>query len=149
VGTRRGDRGLLADEALTLMSNDSSADLGVLSAADRTKQRNESATELVKALLIINGGGAVALLAYLQAIWIPSPVLARPTIIGIGCLAFGVLVAATFHLFRHQASLHYQFGTKEAGKKFDRLYLVSASVSLIAFLIGVSVVLIGALRALP
>jgi hypothetical protein len=113
----------------------------VLSAADRTKQRNEAATELVKALLIINGGGAVALLAFLQAIWVPSHVLAKPTVIGIAFLAFGALLAAAFHLFRHQASLKYQFGTVEEGKKFDRFYVFTAWLSLISFVLGVAVVL--------
>jgi hypothetical protein len=40
----------------------------ILSAEARTKQRDEAASELVKALLIIIAGGAAALLAFLQAI---------------------------------------------------------------------------------
>jgi hypothetical protein len=51
------------------------------------KQRDESATELVKALLIINGGGAVALLAFLQATWSSAPDLAKPTLLGIAVLS--------------------------------------------------------------
>jgi hypothetical protein len=124
------------------------AEVNVLSAADRTKQRNEAAAELVKALLIINGGGAVALLAFLQAIWVPSRALAKPTVIGIAFLAFGALLAAAFHLFRHQASMHYQFGASKDGQKFDWLYIFVASASLIAFLVGVCVVLTGILGAL-
>jgi hypothetical protein len=38
--------------------------------ADLTEQRSEAMVELVKALLIINGGGAVALLAFLQSAWV-------------------------------------------------------------------------------
>ena len=123
-------------------------DASTLSPADRTRQRNEAATELVKALLIINGGGAVALLAFLQAIWVPSRVLAKPTVTAIALLAFGALLAAAFHLFRHQASLQYQFGSQADGQKFDRLYLFAASASLVSFIAGVSVVVIGILRAL-
>ena len=37
---------------------------------DLTEQRSEAIAELVKALLIINGGGAVALLAFLQSAWV-------------------------------------------------------------------------------
>jgi hypothetical protein len=67
-----------------------------------TKQRDESATELVKALLIINGGGAVALLAFWQATWSSAPDLAKPTLVGNAVLSFGALSAASFHFFRHQ-----------------------------------------------
>lgn len=40
-----------------------------LSAEARTRQRDQAASELVRTLLIINGSGAAALLAFLQAIW--------------------------------------------------------------------------------
>ena len=126
----------------------SSDDPIVLTAADLMKQRNESVAELVKALLIINGGGAVALLAFLQAIWIPSRVLAKPIAIGISFLAFGALLAAAFHLFRHQASWYHQKGEKEQWAKFRRFYLFSASVSLLAFVAGIGVVVVGVLGAL-
>lgn len=53
------------------------------------KQRNEAAAELVKAVLIINGGGTVALLAFLQATWVTARVLAMPTIVAIAFLSFG------------------------------------------------------------
>lgn len=120
---------------------------GSLTAADRTKQRNETATELVKALLVINGGGAVALLAFLQAIWTQHHTLAKPTAIGIALLALGALLAASFHIFRHQASISYQFGTTEQGQRYDCLYLVAAWLSLAAFFIGIVVVVAGVLCA--
>jgi hypothetical protein len=113
------------------------------------KQRNESATELVKALLIINGGGAVALLAFLQAVWSTAPTLAKPTVLGIVFLSAGALSAAAFHFFRHQASWFHQSDEKSQWAKFRRLYLACASVSLLAFLVGMCIVSLGIWGKLP
>lgn len=120
-----------------------------LSAEERTRQRDEAATELVKSLLVINGGGAGALLAFLQATWITDRSLARPTIIGILILSFGAVAGTAFHFFRHQASWYRQHGDDGKWAKFRRFYLVSASVSLFAFLIGMFVVGIWIWNMLP
>ena len=113
-----------------------------------TTQRDTAAAELVKALLIINGGGAVALLAFLQAIWVPSRELAKPTIIAVTLLAAGALAAAAFHLLRYHASWHHQTGDTKSWAKFRRLYVFCATISLIAFLIAVIVVSVGVLAVL-
>lgn len=47
------------------------------------KSRAEVLTEGVKGLFIINGGGAVALLGFMQAIWDKEPALARLTLFGL------------------------------------------------------------------
>jgi len=120
----------------------------ILSAEARTRQRDQAASELVRALLIINGGGAAALLAFLQAIWSSNKALAKPTIVALVIFSVGAALAAAFHLFRHQASWYHQSGDLKRWAKFDRLYLVSASLSLIAFLAGVLVVAIGAWNAM-
>jgi len=82
----------------------------ILSAEARTKQRDQAASELVRGLLLINGGGAAALLAFLQAIWSSNKALARPTIVALVILSVGAVLGAAFHLFRHQASWHHQSG---------------------------------------
>lgn len=115
----------------------------------RTKQRDQAASELVRALLIINGGGAVALLAFLQAIWASEKALAKPTIAALVALAFGAVCAAAFHFFRHQASWYNQKTEKEKWAKFRRFYLVSAALSLIAFVVGTAIVALGAWTLLP
>ena len=126
-----------------------SGDPNVLPAVDLMKQRNEAMAELVKALLIINGGGAVALLAFLQAIWGHSrATLAQPTVLAIALLSAGALLAASCHLFRHQASWYHQSGRIAMWKWFRRGYLTSAALSLGAFASGVCIVVIGVLRAL-
>lgn len=58
-----------------------------------------------KAYIAINGGGAVALLAFLQAIWnVPSAASLRPWVLwGIVAFAFGVSVAASSYCIRHLA----------------------------------------------
>lgn len=64
-----------------------------LDPSDFTRQRDEANREGVRGLLIINGGGAVALLAFLQAIWPDNKLLAKYVVIGIGVLAIGVFLA--------------------------------------------------------
>ena len=120
----------------------------ILSAEARTKQRDQAASELVRALLIINGGGAAALLAFLQAIWSSNEALAKPTIFALVILSVGAFFGAAFHLFRHQASWHQQSGHRKRWAMFNCLFLVSAILSLLAFLAGVFVVAIGAWNAL-
>jgi hypothetical protein len=120
----------------------------ILSAEARTRQRDQAASELVRALLIINGGGAAALLAFLQAIWSSQRALAKPTIVALIILAVGAVLAAAFHLFRYQASWHHQRGDLNRWVKYRRFYLISAWLSLLAFLAGIVVVAIGAWNAL-
>jgi hypothetical protein len=122
----------------------------VLSAEARTRQRDQAASELVRGLLIINGGGAAALLAFLGAIWSSptSVALAKPTIIALWILASGAFAAGAFHLFRYGASVLQQRGNK-IWRVFMVLYLGSAVVSLVCFIGGVSVLACSALKALP
>lgn len=57
-----------------------------------TEIRANIFTDGMKQLVVVNGGGAVALLAFLQAIWETEPDLARIVLIGIGWLLGGVIV---------------------------------------------------------
>ena len=79
-----------------------------LQPSDFTEQRNDAAREGAKGLLLMNGGGAVALLAFLQAIWKDNPRLAKYIVVSIAVLAVGVLLAGVFHFFRYQASFNFQ-----------------------------------------
>ena len=78
-----------------------------MSEADLMKQRNEAIAELVKALLIINGGGAVALLAFLQSAWVQEKALVVPVAYAVSVLGFGSLLAAACHLLRYHASWYH------------------------------------------
>lgn len=46
-----------------------------LQPSDFTEQRNETLREGVEGLFLMNGGGTVAMLAFLQAIWKDQPQL--------------------------------------------------------------------------
>ncbi len=127
-----------------------------LGAEARTKQRDQAASELVRALLIINGGGSAALLAFLQAIWSNSILndrnaslaMAGTTIIALVLLGVGAASAATFHYFRHEASWCHQKGDSKGWKKFELLYRGAAIVSLVMFPTAIAVLAVGAWRVL-
>ena len=75
-----------------------------LTERDLTDQRNDAKREGVKALVLMNGGGAVALLAFLQAIWHKDHVLAFWIVFGLAFLVVGVGSAGLVHLFRVHTS---------------------------------------------
>lgn len=120
----------------------------ILSAEARTRQRDQAASELVRALLLLNGGGAGALLLFLQAIWASEKALAYTTVSTLVCFAAGAFFAALFHLFRYKASVHHQSGDQKRYEKFARFYMIAAGFSLGAFAVGVVVLATGALNAL-
>src|SRR5437870_8101061 len=84
-----------------------------LQAKDFTDQRNDALREGVKGLFVMNGGGAVAMLAFLQAIWKDNPQLAKYVIASIALLAAGVFLAGLVQIFRYNASSSFQGGRSE------------------------------------
>ena len=107
------------------------------------------ATEGVKGLFMLNGGGAVALLAFLQAVWEKSPALAKVSLLGIGIFAFGALLAGFVNFLRYHASFNFQSGHTLSYKVFRFLSLSCQYVSLTAFAVGVGVLVYGAWKLLP
>ena len=136
-----------------------SSDQG-LTERDLTDQRNDAMREGVKALVLMNGGGAVALLAFLQAIWHKDHVLAFWIVFGLAFLVVGVGSAGLVHLFRVHTSNATQevFHVVRAGSRdterlrsatdrimrFQRAYFACAYISLFCFLVGVGLVVYGA-----
>ena len=57
-----------------------------------TEQRNEAMREAVKGLFVMNGGGSVALLAFLQAISKEHEALAKYLVFGITPMIVGVVL---------------------------------------------------------
>ena len=112
---------------------------------DFTEQRNDALREGVKGLLLINGGGATAMLAFLQAVWPIKPQVVTYIVICIAFLALGLFLAGLVQFFRYQASFTFQGGRHVAFKRYRFLYLATAYGSLVAFLVGVSVVVVGIL----
>jgi hypothetical protein len=105
---------------------------------DFTAQRDQAITEGVKSLFLMNGGAAVALLAFLQAIWATNPYLSKFVIGGIGFHSIGVFLAGCVQLFVYSASFNFQSGRRQRWVIYRRLYLGCAYVSLVAFLSGVA-----------
>lgn len=115
-----------------------------LQAPDFTEQRNEALGEGVKGLFLMNGGGAVAMLAFLQAIWKDQPLLAKYVVVSIAFLAAGVFLAGLVQFFRYHASFNFQGGRSRAFRTYRVLYLAAAYSSLAAFLVGLLIVVSGA-----
>ena len=115
-----------------------------LQAKDFTDQRNDALREGVKGLFLMNGGGAVAMLAFLQAIWKDNPQLAKYVIASIALLAAGVFLAGIVQFFRYNASFSFQGGKHFAFRVYRFLYLAAAYCSLAAFLVGVLIMVSGA-----
>ncbi len=114
----------------------------------RAQQRDQAATELVRALLIVNAGGAGALLVFLQAVWKIDTSLVKPTVWALSFLCFGALCAAAFHLLRYEASWYQQNDWLQGWRNLRRAYLGAAIVALLAFLAGVVVLAVGMLSVL-
>jgi len=123
------------------------------------KIRAQIDAEIVKGLLLANGGGAVALLAFLPKV-LGSPLLsllALPVIVALFTFHLGIVAAIVHTHFRRKCSLvyeQYKFAPP-AGTLFGRtlsqpgicvasLCCMWASVG--AFLAGGCLVFIGALR---
>ena len=111
---------------------------------DFTEQRNDALREGVKGLLLINGGGATAMLAFLQATWTTKPQLAKYIVGCIAFLAVGLLLAGLVQFFRYRASFSFQGGRSRAFGIYRCLYLAAAYGSLVAFLLGVLTLVLGA-----
>ena len=110
---------------------------------DFTEQRNDTLREGVKGLFLINGGGATAMLAFLQATWTTKPQIAKYVVGCIALLAIGLFLAGLVQFFRYNASFAFQGSRSRAFEIYRFLYLAAAYSSLVAFLIGMAIVVFG------
>ncbi len=114
-------------------------------------RRDSMAEPGLKALLLLNGGGAVALLAFLQAIWIKDAMLALvPWIVtAILFLVLGAATAGAVHFLRYMASMTYQKEGADEGRKMTWVHGLATIFSFVFFLVGMGIVVFGAFRNLP
>ena len=110
-----------------------------------TDQRDEASLAGVRGLLLINGGGAVALLAFLQAVWDKDKDLVRIVVYGIAILGVGTFIAGLSHFLRYHASYNFQEGNTARFWWFRRGYIACWYVSLLCFLGTISLLSIGTL----
>ena len=74
---------------------------------DDTQRRDEMMVHGVRGLLIINGGGAVALLTFLQAIWGDYTTPRLAVIIGLILLLGGTALAGSVMFIRYHTTFKY------------------------------------------
>ncbi|MGD9744098.1 MAG: hypothetical protein AB7V53_15755 [Dongiaceae bacterium] len=115
-----------------------------------TDHRTEIGHETVKGLFWMNGGGAVALLAFLPEAWDKHPVLAWYLIVGLGFMAAGVVFAALVNPARHESSLAFAKLRERTGvaKLWFWVWRILVCVSVGAFIAGAGFVVIGVLCTL-
>ena len=107
--------------------------------------RAHIATEGAKALLIINGGGIVALLGFLSTIWRGGdPVVITAILQGIWLLAIGLTSTVANYFFRYWASTSFQREWTIRHRIFWLLEWLSVAGSFILFLSALYVIVTGA-----
>jgi hypothetical protein len=104
--------------------------------------------ESVRGLFMINGGGAVALLAFLQQLWAEQPDLARWVMAGLALFTLGIAFAAPISQLRAESSLAHQYGPPERAHCLRGLHIALTWLSIIAFVAGCAVVILGGFIAL-
>ena len=122
--------------------------------ADSGQVRADIMSHAAKAALMINGGGAIAVLGFLQAIWGKAPGLTMWAISSVAVFAVGTVVAATINAWRCKVSelWQYQDGTAYLAleqqsaecKKYKRREKWALVGSWVLFLSAIAVLLVGA-----
>ncbi len=118
--------------------NDKHENQSSLSDPERTRHRLEIFNQLFRGLLLVSGGGIVALFAFLQAVT-TNRCLSKVLLVGIVFLALSMVSALLFMKYRYLTSEYDQFNTGDAkqAQKYERISLNSS----IAF-IGISILVL-------
>lgn len=141
VGTSQGKSIWISPEAVYLTEE---------TARNTLRQSKEQyINEGAKGLILINGAGAVALLALLQAIWGKpgTAAFSEWILYGISGLLIGVAIAASIFMFRHRAFAKGALDDKRPLYQLAHWYV--PGLSIFAFLIGVGCVVYGGLAHFP
>lgn len=114
-------------------------------------RRDGMAAQGLRSLLLLNGGGAVALLAFLQAVWTEEGAkeLVPWVVSGMVPLLLGAAASGWAHFLRYETSETYQMIGREEGRKKTRFHKCVTKTAFVMFLLGMGTVVIGALRNLP
>ena len=112
--------------------------------AERTRHRLEILNQAFRGLLLINGGGALALLAYLQALEHKDPELSKIILIGLAFLVVGLVTAILFMALRYHTSYEDQRGNPN-WEKYRRFVLIFLYGSLAFFVVAMGVLIIGSM----
>jgi hypothetical protein len=122
-------------------------------AKDFTQQRNEAVLEGVKGLFLMNGGGAVAMLAFLQVAVVHRPLVIPYVLSSVVCFSVGIALAALIPFFRYHSSYNFQKAAARSKddanykrhRQFRSLWVAFSYLSVTAFVIGAMILAIGGL----
>jgi uncharacterized membrane protein len=115
---------------------------------ERTRHRLEILNQAFKGLLIIHGGGAVALLAFLQALGNQNPELSKVILVGMAFLVIGLVLNVLFMTFRYHTSLEDQ-GRNPNWRKWRAWAFRFLYSSVACFVFAMGVLIVGAFLLLP
>jgi hypothetical protein len=112
-------------------------------AKDYALSRAVLLTEGFKGLLVVNGGGAAALLAFISQVVDKSPKLAQLSFVGVAFMAGGLVLALLFSFFRFHHSkevekLEAAGRTKNLRTIFWYLYTACEYLSVLAFVVAIA-----------
>jgi len=97
----------------------------------------EIRNQAVRGLFLINGGGAVALLAFLGGIWGKDIEMARYVANGIAILALGSAITAAINFVRSFTSQCLRLGQIEQHKTSQALQYIAVALAFSCFIGGV------------
>jgi hypothetical protein len=103
------------------------------------------AVQGLKGLLALNGGGAVALLAFIRLVWTAAPKLVPWITVAMIPLLLGAAVAVGVHFVRFNAAL----ASPKPVRHLHRTHMAVVGLSFILFLLGMAIVTAGVLLNLP
>jgi hypothetical protein len=117
---------------------------------EREARRTELHTRAVQGLFILNGGGAIALLTFVQQVWEKSASIVPYAVCGLLAMTVGLLLAAPINLVRYESSrLHDRYESRAKGVAYGRRWRWLFRISLGLFFVGVLIVAVGILLNLP
>lgn len=113
-----------------------------------TQARGETLIESTRSLILINGGGAVAIVAWMQSIWKePSAIsMLRLQAIGVICLSVGAFLAGICPIIRFCS---FYVKKKPLKNPLWWTLVVVTTLSALAFVAGMAIVVKGVWGALP
>ena len=135
---------------MTDRSQESMTDLTRENAHWQTERRDKMAADGLRSLVLLNGGGAVALLAFLQSIWTQSTAQALvPWVLaGMIPLLIGAALGGWIHFVRYDTTVAYQMKGGD-GPGMTRRHQFLTKVGFGSFLLGMGIIVVGAFCNLP
>jgi hypothetical protein len=134
----------MADDLRNLSEDEVAGLLGIkrLSDEEQTRHRLEILNRFFQGMLLLNGGGCVALLAFLQAIWNDASAgSVRGILIGMTFFIGGLFFTVAGQYLRYEIPKASQF-MKRHKRPMQKAYLGLVILSALAFLIGAGVIVV-------